>query len=83
MRPYSDNGHTFYLMDASGGPPDSEKVKKACALSGGRQQAIKAGEQPSSLPTPVPAKLSHDHKFFFTFLQRTWDGSPSSFGTSV
>jgi hypothetical protein len=78
VRPYSDNGHTFYVMDAAGGPPDSDQVKLACASSGGRQQS-KAAE----LSAVAAAKLSHDHKFLFTFLQRTWDGSPSSFGASV
>lgn len=75
VRAYCENGHTFYVMDASGAPPDMRKVQMACQRSGGKLQGV---QEQQFFPT-TNGKV--DHKFLFAFLQRTWDGSPSSLGS--
>jgi hypothetical protein len=116
VRAFAENGHTLYVMDASGHPPDPRKVQQACQISGGQLRAdltgglsppgyvlppgIKPGGGPpcggggppgggpppgqSGAPgtvhvaAPGGAGDGATAKFFYTFLQRTWDGSPSS-----
>lgn len=39
VRTHSGNnysGHSFYVMDASGAPPDRRKVENACHMIGGK-----------------------------------------------
>ncbi|KAL4438995.1 hypothetical protein ABPG77_006932 [Micractinium sp. CCAP 211/92] len=65
------SGHTFYVMDADGGPPDKSRVEAACREIGG--QLVEAGQEARS------SSLG-SHRFSFSFLQRNWNsawgGSP-------
>lgn len=38
MRAYTDHGHTLYVMDEQGQPPDPRKVQSACSAGGGLLQ---------------------------------------------
>ena len=145
VRAFAEDGHTLYVMDASGRPPDPRKVARACQLSGGQMAADLTGGGLSppgapcggggaggagggggsvgargggggaggmlAIPGGAAAAAQHAHqqqggassagagtaaggganganganggngataRFFYTFLQRTWDGSPSS-----
>ena len=110
VRAYAENGHTLYVMDSSGHPPDPRKVQEACMLSGGRPQQGWDGtlinsspplQQPAPAVKPqgtdvaaaaaavaaataaaeasgLPQGAGQGAKFFYAFLQRNWDGSPSS-----
>ncbi|KAI8467573.1 MAG: hypothetical protein J3K34DRAFT_523655 [Monoraphidium minutum] len=113
VRAFGENGHTLYVMDASGTPPDPRKVQQACQLSGGQLQAdltgglsppgysLPPGVKPGGVTPQAHAQAQAQQqqqvagsvsipggggaagdgataKFFYTFLQRTWDGSPSS-----
>ncbi|KIY96854.1 hypothetical protein MNEG_11109 [Monoraphidium neglectum] len=104
VRAFGENGHTLYVMDANGQPPDPRKVQQACQNSGGQLQAdLTGGLSPPGYMLPPGLKPSAaaaqqvagsvsipqgggggpggdgaTAKFFYTFLQRTWDGSPSS-----
>lgn len=70
----NSSGHTFYVMDAAGGPPDRYKVEAACREIGGK--LVEAGGDPSK----SAQALGGSHRFSFSFLQRqwnsTWGGSP-------
>ncbi|PRW60951.1 uridylyltransferase [Chlorella sorokiniana] len=65
------SGHTFYVMDAKGGPPDKARVEAACREIGG--QLVEAGQEARS------SSLG-SHRFSFSFLARNWNsawgGSP-------
>lgn len=65
------SGHTFYVMDAAGGPPDKSRVESACREIGG--QLVEAGQEARS-------SSMGSHRFSFSFLQRNWNsawgGSP-------
>lgn len=68
----NSSGHTLYVMDANGGPPDRMKVQQACQKIGGK---LVEGMQ--------DAKTALDqHHFSFSFLQRQWNsnwgGSPAA-----
>jgi hypothetical protein len=106
VRAFAENGHTLYVMDANGHPPDPRKVQQACQVSGGQLQAdltgglsppgyvlppgVKPGQMGAGggagtaaggsvvIPGNAPGQDGATAKFFYTFLQRTWDGSPSS-----
>lgn len=106
VRAYSENGHTLYVMDANGQPPDPKKVQQACQAGGGLLQGgLNANDtSPPKLSTPSFISMGGTEgtsppaagvvgglpgeppgagvKFFYAFLQRNWDGSPSSL-TSV
>lgn len=66
------SGHTFYVMDARGGPPDKARVEAACREIGG--QLVEAGQEARS------SSLG-SHRFSFSFLARNWNsawgGSPN------
>lgn len=53
-------GHTFYVMDASGRPPNKEAVERACRKVGGN--LVEAGKESFS------ASLG-SHRFSFSFLR--------------
>jgi hypothetical protein len=38
VRAYTDHGHTLYVMDEQGQPPDPRKVQSACQAGGGLMQ---------------------------------------------
>ncbi|PSC74677.1 ACT domain-containing ACR2 [Micractinium conductrix] len=65
------SGHTFYVMDANGGPPDKARVEAACREIGG--QLVEAGQEARSSSVG-------SHRFSYSFLQRNWNqnwgGSP-------
>lgn len=75
------SGHTFYVMDATGAPPDKDKVEEACKQIGGH--LVEVGEEARSAS-------SGQHRFSFSFLNRQWhkgwngdSSSPSSSHGSV
>lgn len=77
------SGHTFYVMDASGDPPDRQNVEEACKKIGG--QLVEVGDE-------VRSASAGQHRFSFSFLNRqwhkTWNGmedssSPSSSHGSI
>jgi len=43
VRAYTDHGHTLYVMDANGQPPDTRKVNAACQAIGGAMQGPAEG----------------------------------------
>lgn len=43
VRAYTDHGHTLYVMDEQGQPPDPRKVQSACQAGGGLQQGPAEG----------------------------------------
>lgn len=76
----NSSGHTLYVMNAMGGPPDKERVRAALLDCGG-----KAAED---ISPDGRAPLVDSHRFSFTFLQRrprhmSWGGSPESMGFSL
>lgn len=79
VKTYASNnssGHTFYVMDRSGGPPDNrERVEDACVQIGGR--LVEPGEEEK-----LAISGSGSHRFSFSFLHRQWakgwGGSPCS-----
>lgn len=48
VRAYTDHGHTLYVMDEQGQPPDPRKVQTACQAGGGLLQG-----PPEGLPLGV------------------------------
>jgi hypothetical protein len=78
----NSSGHTFYVMDAGGGPPDRGAVEAACREVGGQLVDCPEGGGRPSLP------LSHSGgsaKFSFSFLNRQWTqgwGGAASPGSS-
>lgn len=58
----NSSGHTFYVMDASGGPPNKAAVEAACIKIGGR--LVEPGEEDKLCAS------SDGHRFSFTFLHR-------------
>lgn len=48
VRAYTDHGHTLYVMDEQGQPPDPRKVQSACQAGGGLLQG-----PPEGLPLGV------------------------------
>lgn len=76
----NSSGHTFYVMEAGGGPPDKKVVQDACQQIGGKLVD-------SNAALSGAASLGGSHKFSFAFLQRqwanSWGGSPgeSVFGS--
>lgn len=76
VRAYAaSGGHTFYVMDASGGPPDVKRVQAACSQVGGKLH--QAGQVDNS---PTPLVLSGGYNFLYSIgvMQKNWDGSPGS-----
>ena len=69
------SGHTFYLMDASGQPPNSAVVAAACARIGGR--LVEDGAQGGAALSSSP-----ELKFSFSFLNREWARSWGGAGGS-
>lgn len=69
-------GHTLYVMDAHGGPPDRARVQQALMQCGGKLVESTELADGKSL-------LRDGHRFSFTFLQRQWSttwaggGSPT------
>lgn len=59
----NSSGHTFYVMDASGGPPDKRAVEEACVKIGGR--LVEPGEEEK-----LGASSEGGHRFSFSFLHR-------------
>lgn len=53
VRAYGDHGHTLYVMDSSGQPPDPRKVQAACQAGGGLLQGpiegLPVGVSPSAV----------------------------------
>lgn len=53
VRAYTDHGHTLYVMDSSGQPPDANKVQAACQAGGGQLrgpiEGIAVGTSPSGM----------------------------------
>jgi hypothetical protein len=103
VRAYSaEVGHTLYVMDSSGKPPDPARVQAACQASGGRLVTtglegggLSAGGSGGGMaPTPTGVSPSAaaagavaaaaakqggaGAAFYYAFLQRNWEGSPSS-----
>lgn len=77
----NSSGHTLYVMNAKGGPPDREQLQNALLNCGGKAVDI---HDMSDGRTP----LVDSHRFSFTFLQRgkpntSWGGSPESMGFSL
>ena len=75
------SGHTFYVMDASGDPPDKQNVEEACKKIGG--QLVEVGDEARS------ASIGQA-RFSFSFLNRQWhkgwngdSSSPSSSHGSI
>jgi hypothetical protein len=54
VRAYAEDGHTLYVMDQAGGPPDPAIVQAACARSGGRLM-------PGVVGAPGSAGHHHGH----------------------
>lgn len=75
---HGEEGHTFYLIDPAGGAADKRKVLAACQQTGGRGNSYKAGSTPPNLPAPNPADPA---RFYFSFLERSWRGSPNMAGS--
>jgi len=61
------SAHTFYVMDASGAPPNRERVEQACHMIGGK--LVEAGSEPTEEQIKVG---SGDYKFSFSFLNKQW-----------
>lgn len=75
------SGHTFYVMDASGDPPDRLNVEEACKKIGG--QLVEVGDE-------VRSASAGQARFSFSFLNRQWhknwngdSSSPSSSHGSI
>ncbi|KAF6256626.1 hypothetical protein COO60DRAFT_1296103 [Scenedesmus sp. NREL 46B-D3] len=53
VRAYGDHGHTLYVMDRDGQPPDPRKVQSACQAGGGKlqgpQDGLPLGVSPSTV----------------------------------
>jgi hypothetical protein len=53
VRAYGDHGHTLYVMDSNGQPPDPRKVQSACQAGGGQLQGplegLPLGVSPSAV----------------------------------
>jgi hypothetical protein len=59
VRAFGENGHTLYVMDANGQPPDPRKVQQACQNSGGQLQAdLTGGLSPPGYMLPPGLKPS-------------------------
>mmetsp|Transcript_9155 Transcript_9155/g.22068 ORF Transcript_9155/g.22068 Transcript_9155/m.22068 type:complete len:496 (-) Transcript_9155:335-1822(-) len=76
----NSTGHSFYVMDVTGAPPDQQKVERACRMIGGK--LIEVGDAKEQIRVG-----SGDHKFSFSFLNRQWQkewaGSPGSAGSCI
>jgi len=86
VKAHGEEGHTFYVMDSSGGAPDVAKVRAACQASGGRLQAMpESGTSAGGgAPPPPPLRAGDDpNRFYFAFLQRQWDGQAPDSATSL
>jgi hypothetical protein len=54
VRAYHETGHTLYVMDSSGQPPDPKKVFEACQACGGKlQEGWDGAGTPIMLPSPM------------------------------
>jgi hypothetical protein len=54
VRAYHETGHTLYVMDSSGQPPDPKKVYEACQACGGKlQEGWDGAGTPVMLPSPL------------------------------
>lgn len=66
------SGHTLYVMDAHGGPPDKHRVQESLILCGGKLVDNSSDGK---------AALIDSHRFSFSFMQRqwgnVWGGSPT------
>jgi hypothetical protein len=51
VRAYTDHGHTLYVMDEQGKPPDAAKVQAACQAGGGfgPPDGLPLGVSPSNM----------------------------------
>jgi hypothetical protein len=58
VRAYTDHGHTLYVMDCSGQPPDPRKVQAACQAGGGQlhgpAEGLPLGASPRSILAGLP-----------------------------
>lgn len=78
VKTYASNnssGHTFYVMDRNGGPPDRSRVEAACFNIGGK--LVEPGQEER-----LAVSAGGSHRFSFSFLHRQWNkgwgGSPCS-----
>mmetsp|Transcript_2428 Transcript_2428/g.7020 ORF Transcript_2428/g.7020 Transcript_2428/m.7020 type:complete len:583 (-) Transcript_2428:236-1984(-) len=80
----NSSGHSFYVMDISGAPPDRQTVEQACHMIGGK--LVEVGHSSGSSGEQIKVG-SGDHKFSFSFLNRQWHkewcGSPGSTASSM
>lgn len=77
----NSSGHTIYVMNAKGGPPDREKLQSALLQCGGKSVDLQEMSPDGRAP------LVDSHRFSFAFLQRkpqaSWGGSPDSYAYSL
>jgi UTP:GlnB (protein PII) uridylyltransferase len=62
------SGHTLYVMDAAGGPPDRARVQAACQAIGGQLVESEDLAEGKALPCD-----SGRFSFSFSFLNRQWN----------
>lgn len=58
VRAYTDQGHTLYVMDSNGQPPDHKKVQAACQAGGGQLKGPAEGIPMGVSPPSVVAAMN-------------------------
>lgn len=58
VRAYTDHGHTLYVMDSNGQPPDPKKVQAACQAGGGQLKGPAEGIPMGVSPPGVAAAMN-------------------------